>query len=249
MNQLISADRSATNAPLDEVSCALFMEQLQREAKRHDPERHPFHLRMLDGALSSDEIRLWVVSAYHFEARTPIADALILAKSEDSAFRRRWLQRMLDRDAESEEAGGFSAWRRFADVLGVNQEILEDPSAVVSGVRFASDAYVGWVRDSTLTEAVAASLVDLLATDGVMRRLNALDSLYPWIDPRALEPLRTRIARSRKEADQALAFLARHAVSPSEREGCSRALVQKALILWHLLDCIELAAQNSGKFL
>ena len=55
----------------------------------HD--KHPFNLRMHEGALAPDEIRCWVRNRYYYQTRIPVKDASILAKSPDAQFRRAWI--------------------------------------------------------------------------------------------------------------------------------------------------------------
>jgi len=243
-----SKTRSArTRVPGDDIKARLFVERLRRDAKRHDHERHPFHWRLLEGKLCSEEIQLWVVNTYYYETRIPITDALILAKSDDSAFRRRWLRRIVEQDGESAGEGNIALWQRLAEAVGVDKRSLEEPSLVLSGVRFACDAYVNHIREASLCEAIAASLADMLLPEAMERRLAALQCHYPWIDSRALDCFRVRIQRARREADEMLAYLTEHVATTRDEDACARSLVHHSLTLWHILDCIDAASRASAK--
>ena len=56
--------------------------------------RHPFHVRMHEGLLSRGQMQAWALNRYYYQSRIPIKDALLLAKSEDPAFRRPWRKRI-----------------------------------------------------------------------------------------------------------------------------------------------------------
>lgn len=247
MTQQLEAPSLAARPAALHLSGTLFLERLRREAKRHYHDRHPFHVRMLDGTLSSGEIRLWVLNRFYYQTRIPIKDALILAKSEDPAFRRSWLRRIVDHDGGSAGEGGIALWQRLAEAVGIGAAELHAPSAILPGVRFACDAYVGLVRESSLVEAVAMSLTEVLAPDLMERRLLAFERHYPWIDSSALQYFKLRIPRARQDADEALLYVREHATTRSIEDACVQALVSKAQILWQVLDSIEAAGRASAR--
>src|SRR5690606_17315112 len=127
-------------------------------ARYHD--LHPFHLAMHEGSLEREQLQLWVINRYYYQTRIPIKDAIILSKSEDPAFRRRWLRRIVDHDGVDSDAsgaeqtarydtspsqGGLDLWLRLGDALGVDRQRMVDMNEVLPGVRFACDAYVNFV--------------------------------------------------------------------------------------------------------
>jgi len=85
--------------------CLLSKEELHRrlqavgESRYHH--RHPFHLRMHAGELTSGQLQAWALNRYYYQSRIPIKDSLVLAKSDDPAFRRAWRKRILDHDGVS----------------------------------------------------------------------------------------------------------------------------------------------------
>lgn len=216
-----------------------FVNRLRREAERRYHAHHPFHRRMHEGRLSREELRRWVANRYYYQTRIPIKDALILAKSEDPAFRRVWLKRITDHDGVGEEDGGLALWRRLADAAGVEREELESLRSVLAGVRFACDGYVHLVRQASLVEAVASSLTEFFAPDLMAARIEAFERHYGFIDRSGLDYFRSRLPKSRRDADFALAFVVERATSRAEQEACVAALVRKTEILWEMLNCIE----------
>lgn len=223
-----------------------FAARLEREGARRYHDLHPFHRRMHDGALSREALRAWVRNRWYYQTRIPIKDALIIAKSEDPAFRRMWLRRIQDHDGTDDHPGGIAEWRQLARAVGIDDDELDDPAAILPGVRFACDAYVELVRGSPLVVAVAASLTERLAPDLLAWRVAAWERHYTWVDPKALAYFRTRVPRARRDGDEALAFVLAHATTRAAQDRCVAALVQKTEILWHLLDCVDAAFREAA---
>lgn len=218
-----------------------FVEQLRREGWARYHHEHPFHVRMHEGRLTRHQLQQWVLNRYYYQTRIPIKDALILAKSEDPAFRRMWIHRILDHDGDGTAEGGLALWRRLASAVGLEDSVLTNPSAVLPGVRLACDSYVSFVRDATLLEAVASSLTELFAPDLMAKRIAAWEHHYPWVDRQALEYFRGRVPRASRDAGEALSFVVAHATTVERQDRCLAALVRKTEILWHLLDCLYAA--------
>ncbi len=216
------------------------LERLKREGTLRYHAQHPFHLRMHEGALSKRELQSWVANRFYYQTRIPIKDALILAKSEDSAFRRTWLRRIVDHDGSAEGEGGIELWLRLGEAVGLERRSLLEFSAVLPGVRFACDAYVNLVRDASLVEAVASSLTECFAPELMSRRLEAFERHYRFIDVTALEYFRQRVPRARRDSEEARSFVLEHARTAELQAACVSALIKKTEILWHLLDCLEL---------
>jgi pyrroloquinoline-quinone synthase len=206
----------------------------------HD--RHPFHARMHAGELSRRALGLWVENRYYYQSRIPIKDALIVAKSEDPAFRRAWLRRISDHDGTSDGDGGLAQWLRLADGVGLPPERVASCARVLPAARAACDRYVALVRDAELVVAVAASLTELFAPELMATRIAAWERHYAWIDPQALAYFRGRVTRARRDGDEALAFVVANARSRELADACVAALAAKCEILWQLLDAIADAA-------
>ena len=52
--------------------------------------------------------------------------------------------------------------------------------------------------------------------------------------------------RARRDAEEGLDFVVRHATTFDLQERCVAALVRKTEILWHLLDCLYVAYVEPG---
>ena len=221
-----------------------FVARMRAEGGSRYHDTHPFHLRMHDGALSKGELRAWVLNRYYYQTRIPIKDALILSKSDDSAFRRMWIHRLRDHDGEREGEGGLAQWLRLAEAVGLDPDEVASCRRVLPGVRFACDGYVELVRSSDLVVAVASSLTEFFAPDLMATRIVAWEKHYPWIAASGLEYFKNRVGFARRDSQEAIAFVTARATSPELQEACVAALVRKTEVLWHLLDCVQAATAN-----
>jgi pyrroloquinoline-quinone synthase len=222
-----------------------FLARMRAEGGSRYHDTHPFHLRMHDGALSRAELRAWVLNRYYYQTRVPIKDALILAKSEDPAFRRIWIHRIRDHDGECEGEGGLAQWLRLAEAVGLDAGEVASCRSVLPGVRFACDGYVQLVRESELVVAVASSLTEFFAPDLMSRRIAAWEKHYPWIAASGLDYFKARVTFARRDSQEAVAFVTTHATTPELQGACIAALVRKTQVLWHLLDCVAASAGAS----
>jgi pyrroloquinoline-quinone synthase len=217
----------------------VFVERLRNVGVVRYHDRHPFHRRMHEGALDRRQLQVWVLNRYYYQSRIPIKDAILLSKCEDRAFRRVWVERILDQDGGGDDQGGLARWLELARGVGLDPDEVASLRGVLPGVRAACDAYVEFVRDRPLLDGVAASLTELFAPALQARRVAAWERHYPWIEPSALGYFRRRVFRAPREAEHALAFVVREAVTPALQDRCVAALAGKCEILWALLDAVD----------
>jgi pyrroloquinoline-quinone synthase len=222
-----------------------FIALMRAEGERRYHDRHPFHLAMHEGRLGRDELQTWVLNRYYYQSRLPIKDALILAKSEDPAFRRGWVRRVLAQDGEAVGEGGLASWLALARAVGLEPARVQRFEDVLPGVKEACDEYVALVARSPLVVAVASSLTELFAPDLMGRRLAAWEQHYPWVDREALRYFRARVSQARTDAEEGVAFVRAHATSAATQTRCLAALVEKTEILWRLLDCVQAACART----
>ncbi|MFT3843274.1 MAG: pyrroloquinoline-quinone synthase PqqC [Myxococcaceae bacterium] len=219
-----------------------FIARLREEGGKRYHDQHPFHRRMHEGSLSKAELQAWVLNRYYYQTRIPVKDALILSKSESPAFRRMWMHRLVDHDGEKEGEGGLAKWLALAEAVGLSRDEVAACSKVHPGVRFACDAYVELVRASPLVVAVASSLTEFFAPDLMSKRIAAWEQHYPWVAAAGLDYFRVRVTRARDDSKEAIAFVVENARTVELQDQCVAALVKKTEVLWHLLDCVQLAA-------
>lgn len=234
-------DHGRAPLPRDE-----FVEWLRREGQSRYHDGHPYHVLMHDGKLTRLQLQQWVLNRYYYQTRIPIKDAIILSKSEDPAFRRMWIRRIRDHDGDAPGEGGLELWLRLAEGVGLAREEVRSCRSVLPGVRFACDGYVELVRERTLVEAVASSLTEFFAPDLMSKRVLAWEQHYPWVSRETLEYFRSRVPRARRDSEEAMDFMVRHATTYALQARCVAALIRKTEILWHLLDCVYAAYVEPG---
>lgn len=207
--------------------------------------QHPFHQRMHEGLLSRGQMQAWALNRYYYQSRIPIKDALLLAKSDDPAFRRAWRKRILDHDGDLDGYGGIEKWIRLAEAAGLVREQVIPCTGVLPGVRYAVDAYLALVRDSSLLVAVASSLTELFSRDLISLRIDKLRLHYPYM-VEGLAYFDGRLTQAPEDAEFALNYVSSHAENRSQQDQVIGALEQKCAILWAQLDAIDYAYVAPG---
>ncbi len=213
------------------------------EARYHH--RHPFHLRMHAGELTRGQLQAWALNRYYYQSRIPIKDSLLMAKSDDPAFRRAWRKRILDHDGDQDGYGGIEKWIQLAEATGLSRDEVLPCTGVLPGVVFAVDAYLALVRESSLLVAVASSLTELFSRSLISLRMDQLRLHYPYLVP-GLSYFHGRLTQAPEDAAFALDFVSTHAHSRAEQEQVVAALESKCAILWAQLDALEYAYVQPG---
>jgi len=93
---------------------------------------------------------------------------------------------------------------------------------------------------------VASSLTEFFAPDLMQKRVLAWERHYPWVSRDMLEYFRSRVPRARRDSEEAIDYVVRHARSYELQERCVAALIRKTEVLWHLLDCVYTAYIEPG---
>ncbi len=223
------------------LSSTELIERLREEGAKRYHDHHAFHIAMHAGKLSRAQIQAWVANRYYYQTRIPIKDAIILSKSEDPAFRRMWIRRIVDHDGQREGEGGLAQWERLAKGVGLDVAEVKSLRLVLPGVRFACDAYVQLVREKPLLEAVASSLTEFFSPDIMAKRIVAWEAHYPWVEAETLAYFRGRVNRAKEDSREAIEFVLSHAKTREDQDRCVAALITKTQILWSLLDAVSLA--------
>ena len=99
-------------------------EQALRAKGRYYHIHHPYHKAMYGGQCTPEQIRGWVANRYYYQIRIPQKDAAIMANCPDAGVRRLWLQRILDHDGHSDDAGGIEAWLLLAEAVGLSLSLI-----------------------------------------------------------------------------------------------------------------------------
>jgi pyrroloquinoline-quinone synthase len=216
-----------------------FEARLRRIGAERYHDRHPFHHRLHSGGCAPDEVRAWVINRYYYQSRIPMKDAAFMSRVEDAGLRRAWRSRMEDHDGTEGNEGGIRRWLRLAEAVGLDPAYVASTAGVLPATRFAVDAYVRFVRERTLLEAVAASLTELFAPAIHARRIEGLLRHYPFANESSLAYFSNRLAEAPKDVAFGLAWVLDHADTEERQDAAAGALIFKTEVLWAQLDALE----------
>ena len=227
------------------MSALLSPDELEARLKAIGAERyhnrHAFHLMMNEGALSKDQLRAWALNRYCYQATIPIKDAVILSRMTDPELRRIWRQRIIDHDGEREGEGGIERWLVLSEGLGLDRPYVTAMTGVLPATRFACEAYVNFVRERSLLEAVASSLTEMFSPQTISLRVAEMLRHYDYITPRILSYFEKRLTQAPRDSDFALDYVKRGARTPEAQQAALKALTFKCDMLWAMLDAVHFA--------
>jgi coenzyme PQQ biosynthesis protein C len=189
--------------------------------------------------------RLHPFHAY-YQAMIPIKDASLIARCEDSAVRREWRSRLVDHDGEREGDGGIARWLKLTDGLGLERGYVMSLRGLLPGTRFAVEAYVHFVREKALLEAIASSLTEMFSPVIISERMAGMLANYDFITRETLSYFDKRPPQAQRDADFALNFVKREARTPEQQQAVLAALEFKCSILWSMLDALYHAYVSPG---
>ena len=219
-------------------------DQLEEELRRIGEERyhhlHPFHKRLHAGGCTKDEVRAWALNRYCYQRIIPIKDATVLARMDDTEMRRVWRQRIVDHDGEIGDApeGGLRRWLALTDGLQLDRGYVTSRKGALPATLFACEAYVNFVRERTLLEAIASSLTEMFSPMIIGQRVKGMLENYDFITEDTLKYFGFRLTQAPRDADFALDYVKKYAVTPGEQAAALGALEFKCGMLWSMLDAL-----------
>ena len=200
---------------------------------------HKFHGLLHGGKCTKGQVQAWALNRYYYQAMIPIKDASLIARCEDSAVRREWRSRLVDHDGEHDGDGGIARWLKLTDGLGLDRDYVMSLRGLLSGTRFAVDAYVRFVREKTLLEAIASSLTEMFSPVIISERMSGMLAGYPFVTRETLSYFDKRPPQAQRDADFALNYVKQHARTPEQQQAVLAALEFKCSVLWAMLDALH----------
>lgn len=223
------------------LSAAALEGALREIGARHYHHLHPFHQLLHTGKLSQAQVQAWALNRYYYQSRIPQKDAIIVSRLPDAASRKIWRQRLNDHDGDENDTGGIARWLRLATGVGLDAAYVESAAGILPGTRFAVDAYVHFVRDRSLLEAVASSLTEMFSPTIIATRVAGMLAHYDFVSPETLSYFNNRLHQAPRDADFALAYVKAHAQTPEDQQAVLAALRFKCDVLWAQLDALYYA--------
>src|SRR5258708_13425179 len=135
---------------------------------------HPFHHLLHGGKCTKGQVQAWALNRYYYQAMIPVKDASLIARCLDGDIRREWRSRLVDHDGDAAGAGGVARWLKLTDGLGLDRDYVTSLAGLLPATRFAVEAYVHFVAEKTLLEAIASSLTVLFSLLIIGERIKAM---------------------------------------------------------------------------
>lgn len=225
-------------------------EELERRLLAIGAERyhnlHPFHRLLHDGKLNRGQVQAWALNRYYYQCRIPAKDASLLARLPTTDLRREWRRRLVDHDGEGAAPGGVERWLRLTSGLGLDNDYVMSLDGLLPGTRFAVDAYVAFVRERTVLEAVASSLTEMFSGKIISERVAGMLRNYDFVDADTLSYFMPRLTQAPLDVAFALDYVKTHAQTRLEQQGVLDALRFKCDLLWAQLDALHFAYVTPG---
>lgn len=214
------------------------------EARYHV--HHPFHGLLHRGELNKQQVQAWALNRFYYQAAIPRKDAALIARVHDPGLRREWRRRLADHDGREGDAGGMERWLKLTEALGLRRQDVMEHRGVLAATRFAVEAYVRFVAERSLLEAVASSLTELFAPKIISERVQGMLANYDFVDEEALSYFGHRMSQAPQDSSFALGYVMEHARTAQEQEAVLGALRFKCDVLWSQLDGLYLAYVEPG---
>ena len=127
----------------------------------------------------------------------------------------------------------------LTDALDLDRAYVVSMQGALPATRFAVEAYVNFVRDRTLLEAVASSLTELFAPAIHRERISGMLENYDFVGERAMQYFRRRLDQADRDSDFALDYVKRNAATAQEQAAVVDAVRFKCNVLWAQLDALH----------
>ena len=207
---------------------------------------HPFHRLLHDGKLTRGQVQAWALNRYYYQSRIPAKDASLVARLPTSDLRREWRSRLVDHDGNAPGEGGIARWLLLAKGVGLDPDYVESTEGLLPGTRFAVDAYVHFVRDRSVLEAVASSLTEMFSPKIIAERVSGMLAHYDFVTSETLAYFTPRLTQAPQDVTFALSYVKAHARTPEQQEQVLAALRFKCGVLWSQLDALHFAYVAPG---
>jgi coenzyme PQQ biosynthesis protein C len=199
---------------------------------------HPFHRLLHGGKCTKGQVQAWALNRYYYQAMIPVKDASLIARCPDSEVRREWRRRLVDHDGESKGEGGIARWLKLTDGLQLERDYVVSLHGLLPATRFAVDAYVNFVRDKTLLEAIASSLTELFSPAIITERIEGMLDNYDFVTPQTLAYFSQRPPQAERDSRFALDYVKANALTAEAQRSVLLALQFKCDVLWAMLDAL-----------
>lgn len=226
-------------------------EELEEELQAIGAERyhslHPFHKLLHSGALNKGQVQAWALNRFCYQSGIPRKDAALVSRMMDRELRREWVHRIQDHDGAGNDEGGIMRWLALTDGLGLDRNYVVSMEGALPATRFAVEAYVRFVRERSLLEAIASSLTELFAPKIHRERITGMLENYDFIHDGVMKYFRRRLDQAPRDVSFALKYVKEHARTAEHQAAARDALIFKCNVLWAQLDALYFAYVEPGR--
>jgi pyrroloquinoline-quinone synthase len=152
----------------------------------------------------------------------------------------------VDHDGDGSAPGGVERWLKLTDGLGLDRDYVVSLRGLLPATRFAVDAYVAWVRDRSVLEAIASSLTEMFSPNIISQRVSGMLRNYDFVTPETLAYFTPRLTQAPQDVAFALDYVKRVPRNREEQEQVLAALRFKCDLLWAQLDALHFAYVEPG---
>ena len=222
----------------NKLSAQQLEQHLRDIGEQYYHDKHPFHRLLHTGELNLGQVQAWALNRYCYQAIIPVKDARLMARMPCYVMRREWRQRIADHDGSEDGNGGIERWLKLTDGLGLTRDYVISQDGALPTSKFAADAYMRFVSEQSLLDAVASSLTEIFSPTIIAERVSGMLKNYDFITEETLAYFKPRLTQARRDVDFALQYVLDYACTISEQEGVLNALRFKCDILWSQLDAL-----------
>lgn len=228
------------------LSRSTFEARLRAVGAERYHDKHVFHALLHGGKLERGQVQAWVLNRYCYQSAIPRKDAALLSRIDDHELRREWRRRIIDHDGAKDDEGGIERWLALAEGVGLDVDYVQSKRGALPATQFAVEAYVRFVRERSLLEAIGSSLTELFAPTIHRERITGLLEHYGFANDRTLAYFRRRLSQASRDVHFGLQYVLDHATTAETQHRVVGALTFKCDVLWAQLDALHHAYVNPG---
>ncbi len=207
---------------------------------------HPFHKLLHSGKLSFQQVQAWALNRFYYQWSIPRKDLTLMARIDDVDLRLEWRSRVIDHEGDIDGKGGIQRYLQLCEKLNLDLDYVKSCQGLLPATKFAVDAYVNFVEEKSLLEAIASSLTEIYAPAIHQERITGLSKHYDWADDYALAYFKKRIGQARKDVEFGKEWVITNARSREDQESVLAAVRFKTEVLWAQLDGLYYAYVDPG---
>lgn len=213
------------------------MHKLDQVVSEHHLLKHPFYQRWMEGMLSKDELKRYVVSYFPHVAAFPTYVSAVHSQSDDSKLRQELLANLIEEEHGPENHPEL--WLRFGEELGLDREKIQNGDPITEGFELV-DTFRRLSRKSVASGLGALYAYESQVPTIAEQKISGLKQHYGIESERGL-----KFFAVHQEADQWHSATGREAIdglSEPEQKEALDAAGEASRALWSFLSGLDRAA-------